>query len=312
MYNDTIKAANKIITDEDLIEIFSLMNENIIHYQKISKKEQIKNNEIPYSERTWTFKDNESKLKFNVNFYDDTVITFDNYNNFITIFNTRLHEIKHIEVIYKMSYSKKEYAGQEINYFYNSIIMYIYENKMRIELSLNSKDRTTDAIYNFIKKKILSAPEKYDNVIRKKKKINTIVGLTIGFIPALIITTLLLFVPVIRNIFAESYVLYPICCLFLAFFIGTTLGANILDNLYKNISPSKKYAGYDWKNNEKIFKDDMETYLSTSEILIGKNVDNVKNRNRIMEYYNKYKKILPFELLLLIIISIIVLFLGKN
>ncbi len=36
MYNDTIKVANKIITDEDLLEIFAQMNEKLIEYKKIN------------------------------------------------------------------------------------------------------------------------------------------------------------------------------------------------------------------------------------------------------------------------------------
>ena len=37
MYNDTIKAENKIITNEDLFEIFQLMGETLKKYQKIAK-----------------------------------------------------------------------------------------------------------------------------------------------------------------------------------------------------------------------------------------------------------------------------------
>ena len=36
MYNDTIKVANKIISYEDLFEIFSKMQEKLLHYQKIN------------------------------------------------------------------------------------------------------------------------------------------------------------------------------------------------------------------------------------------------------------------------------------
>ena len=36
MYNDTIKVANKIITYDDLFEIFTQMNEKLIYYKKIN------------------------------------------------------------------------------------------------------------------------------------------------------------------------------------------------------------------------------------------------------------------------------------
>ena len=72
----------------------------------------------------------------------------------------------------------------------------------------------------------------------------------------------------------------------------------------------KKYVGYDSTNYRSIYKDDIDKYVQTSEILIGKNVDNLKCRDKIMKYYNKYKKYIPIELGVLVFISILVLFLG--
>ena len=43
MYNDTIKVANKIITYENLNDIFSKMNEKLTYYLKISEKEEREN-----------------------------------------------------------------------------------------------------------------------------------------------------------------------------------------------------------------------------------------------------------------------------
>ena len=45
MYNDTIKVANKIITYDDLIEIFAQMNEKLIYYKKINDSEERKNSD---------------------------------------------------------------------------------------------------------------------------------------------------------------------------------------------------------------------------------------------------------------------------
>jgi len=244
MYNDTIKVANKIITDKDLFEIFSLMNEKLIKFKKISQAEEMQNRMLESSYQRWTFRDNGSGLSFDVNFYDDTNIKFDNYNNFISVFNSRLHKIKNIWARFHISYSIS--SPETRSEWYNQhIYMNIYETKLDIDVSLSSEDKKIDDVYEFIKNKVLNAQPKYDTVIKKKSSINTIVGLAIGFIPALIITTLLLLVPTIRHIFADSYVLYPICCILLAFFIGGTMGSAKLDRLYKSISPEQKYAGYD-------------------------------------------------------------------
>ncbi len=309
MYNDTIKVANKIITDKDLFEIFALMNEKLTHLKKIAQMEEMQNRMLEYNYQKWTFNDNGSGLSFDVNFTDDTNVRFDNYNNFLSIFNNRLHEIKSIWVRFHLSYSvsspyqKREWYNQHIN-------MNIYETKADIDVSLSSEDKKIDDVYELIKNKVLNAPPKYDTVIKKKSSINTVVGLAIGFIPALIITTLLLFIPTIRHIFAAGYVLYPICCLVLAFFIGGMVGSAKLDYLYKSISPEQKYAGYDSTNYKSIYKDDIDSYVQSSEILIGKNVNNLKCREDIMNYYTKYKTYIPYEIGVMILLSIITLFLG--
>lgn len=307
MYNDKIKVANKIVSYDVLYDVFSKMNEKLMSYKKISYNEEMQNKMLDYGYQKWTFKDNGSKLTFNVDFYDDTNIKFDNFNNFITIFNSRLDEIKSIWVYFSLSYSVSS-PGVRTEYYSQHINMYIYENKMDIDISISSEDRKIDDIYELIKNKISSAPVKYDDVIKSKSKITSIVDLAIGFIPALLISVILLFIPSIRYIFAASYVLYPICCLFMAFFIGGIISSSKIDNLYKSIVPDKKYVGYDSNKGKSIYKDDIDKYVETSEILIGKNADNLKCRNEIMESYNKYKKYVPYEVVIMLIMSIIVLF----
>lgn len=307
MYNDTIKVANKIITYDDLYEIFAKMQEKLIYYKKINDSEELKNKALSYSYQNWTFKDTGSKLKFEVDFYDDTKIVFDNYNNFISIFNTRLEEIKRIYVYFSLNY-EVNLEGQKNNYYNQHISMWIYEDKISIEVSLSSEDKKIDDIYEFIKNRILVAPEKYDEVIKKKRSITATVGFAIGFIPASIISILLMFVPTIRMLYSSGYVVYPILVVILSLFIGETIAFSLLDKYYKNIVPDQKYAGYDSNKGTSIYKDDIDKYVATSEILIGKNINNLENRNQIKLYKNKYKKWIPYELGILIFFSIIVLF----
>ena len=84
-----------------------------------------------------------------------------------------------------------------------------------------------------------------------------------------------------------------------------------MDRLYSTIVPEKKYAGYDTTNNRSIYKDDIDKFLETSEIIIGKNIDNIKNRKEIIELENKYSRYIPIELIVLLVLSIVVVFIGK-
>jgi hypothetical protein len=309
MYNDQLKVANKIISSEDLIEIFSAMQEKLNYYKKIYANEEMKNRIIDYQYQNWTFKDCDSKLVFTVDFYDNSSIKFDNYFSFSSVFNNRLEEIKSINLFFSLNYNIKN-ETRNYEYYNQHIGMNIYEDKMSIDVSLSSNDNKLNDIYDLIKNKILNAPLKYDDVIKNKNKIITIVGSTISFIPALIICLLLLIVPSIRVLCAGIYIVFPLCTLILTFTLGEMIGQTKIGELYENIIPEKKYVGYDSKNYNSIYKDDIDKYLSTSEILIGKNVDNLKNRKLIIKNYNKYKKYILYELGVLIITSIIVLFLG--
>lgn len=308
MYNDSIKVANKIITYDDLYDIFVKMQERLVELRKINDAEEARNRMLDYKYKTWTFKDNGSKLTFDVSFTDDTSIKFDNYNNFISVFNNRLDEITYINVYYSISYSVKDTLRDD--YCHQHINMTIRENKMSIDVSLSSNDNKINDIYELIKSKVLKAKPKYDMVIKKKSYINTVVSLAIGFIPSLIILTLLLLVPYVRGIYATLYVIYPLVSIFLAFVIGGTISSSKLDRWYKSINPEQKYAGYDASSNKRIYKDDIDSYVNSSEILIGKNANNLEYRNNILNYYNKYKKYLPYEIGVMILISVIVLFLG--
>ena len=309
MYNDTIKVANKIITDTDLLRIFEKMNEEVLENQKICRQETIENQKYEREYQHWTTKDFDGSLKCVVNFYDDTSITFDNYNNFISIFNSRLHEIKDMNIYYHYLYSIQH--GKDINYISQSINMYIYEYKLNIDVNLSSADKKMNDIYELIKDIILRAPEKYDRIVKNKNSITNKVTFALGIIPGIVICTLLCFIPTIRYIYSESYVVYPIVVILLGFALGGLIFGGKLDELYSTIIPNKKYAGYDSTNHKSIYKDDIDDFIQKGEIIIGKNIDNIKNRKEIEELEIKYSKYIPIELIIILVLSLLMILIGK-
>lgn len=308
MYNDTIKAANKIITDSDLLRIFEKMNEEILENQKICRQETLENQKYEREYQHWTTKEFEGSLKCTVNFYDDTSISFDNYNNFISIYNSRLHEIKNMYVHYRYSYWIQH--GKDSKIISQSINMNIYEYKMDIDVNLSSADKKMNDVYELIKETILRAPEKYDRIVKNKNSITNKVNFALGVIPSIIICTLLCFVPIIRYIYGASYVLYPIAVVLFGFALGGLIFGGKLDELYSTIVPNKKYAGYD-SNYKSIYKDDIDDYVQKSEIIIGKNIDNVKNRKEIEELELKYSKYIPIEIMIIFVLSLLMILIGK-
>ena len=309
MYNDTIKVANKIISDTDLLDIFQRMDEEIRKNQQICRQETMQNEKYERDYQHWTTKDFQGTFKCTFDFYDDTNITVDNYNTFITVFNNRLHEVKDMWVRYGYSYWIQN--GREQKMISQHINMTIYEYKMDIEVNLSSDDKKMDDVYQLIKEKILQAPERYDRVIKKKSSITNKIGFALGMIPSLIVCTLLVFVPIIRQIYGMTYVLFPIAVVILAFMIGNTVFGGKLDFLYSTIVPEKKYAGYDSTNHKSIYKDDIDKFVQTSEIIIGNNINNINHRKEIVELEKKYSSYIPTELIALLVLSIIMILVGK-
>lgn len=308
MYNDKIEVANKIISDKDLADIFQKMNDDLLLNQQISNQEKIQNEKYESEYQHWSCKYFDGNFKCTINFYDDTNITFDNYNNFISIFNSRISEIKDIWLRYNYSYTIQH--GKEQNNISQHIYMSIYEHKMDIDVSISSQDNKMNDVYKLIKEKINNAPVKYDRIIKDKNKITTKVSFAIGIIPSLIIITLLALIPILRQIFSYTILTYPILVLAICFIIGGTFANSKLSPYYESIVPSKKYKGYDSYSGKSVYKDDIEKFVKTSEIIIGKNINNIHNRRAIEEIEEKYSKNIPYYILAIIVLTITVDIIG--
>lgn len=80
--------------------------------------------------------------------------------------------------------------------------------------------------------------------------------------------------------------------------------------LYKSIILEQKYAGY--KDHKSVYTDDVESFISKSEVTIGKNYKNLEIRKSIQKMLDFSKKIILPELGLLVIASVIVFIISLN
>lgn len=309
MYYDTIKCENKIISSEALMEIFQTMNDTLKKYERIAEQEKMQNQMLERKYQKFTYDYTISKLSFQINFTDNTDISIDKFETFSGIFYSRISEIKNIYVRMASLYDTKE-EEQQAKSYRQYITLDISNKKMNISVELDSDDPKFDNVYNKIKEKVLTAPEKYDDVMRNKSKIVNAVTVATGMIPAIIITSIFLFIPTLNKVFLKGIVVYPLVAVFLMYMIGSIIANSKLDKYYDTISPDKKYAGYDTTNNKSIYKDDMDSYLNTSDILIGSKVNNLVYREKIREIYNKYKNSVLPMILVLAGVSVVVAIVG--
>jgi len=305
--NDSMEVSNKIITSAVLEEIFEAMNDKLESQMRISREEERKNMTLDYSYQSYRFIDGGSSFTFTVYFYDDTSIKYDNYLNFITMFRNRIDEIKSIYLKLKLDYKSRN-QGSSIEHHNQTIGMDIHDYKARMEFKFESSNPLLQDVYELIKNKIQESPVKYDDLIKNKSTITSIIALSKGFIPACILILIFFFVvPSIRPLITETYIVFPIAVIMLTFMLGNTLFSASIKELYKTISPKLEYAGYSNRSGSK-YKENIEEYTNRSEILIGKNTDNLKLRQTIQEKYDAQLKLIPYELGTLLILSIVVLF----
>ena len=309
-YSETIKAENKIITSESLKEIIDLMHERLIMYQKISDAEKKKNEFFDFYEREFSFEDDGSQLVFNINFYDNTNVSIDNYDNFVNVYETRLHEIKDFSADFKLSYSIDRPEPNKFHeHYYQYIDLFVSETKLKINVKLDSADNKLNDLYQKLKDIILSAPEKYDFIVKKRGLVSLAVTLGTGLIFGTLLGAIPLFSEVMRNLYFNTIILYPIISIILGTLIGTFISSMLLSGRYKNILPERRYAGY--RDGKSVYEDDVESYINTSEILIGSKSNNNQCRKEIKDIYEKYKSMIKYELILLGLITLLIFILSR-
>ena len=81
--------------------------------------------------------------------------------------------------------------------------------------------------------------------------------------------------------------------------------------MYDSIMPEKKYSHYDVEKGRSVYIDDLDKFKSTSDILIGRKLDVLKNRNEIKEMEEKYSKLIPYELIIVAVLSLLAVVVGK-
>ena len=289
----TGKIKNKIISVETLNDIFYMLNDKLNYYLDIYRKEEFKNRIFDSDKQFWTFKDSGSKLTFNVYFKDNSKIQFEKFENFISMFEMRLQEIETINVHLELNYwVRNDYSK---NLYSQTLNLSIREDDFEYRVNLNNNDDKLKDVFEYINKKVNAAPERYDFTIENKNKIIQSTGFAIGFI----------LIPMMRDVFNESIILFTLILISFTYFIGSLIGSSMYSDLYKNIKPKRVYTSYNERN---INKYDIDNFVNRSEVLIGKNINNDKCRKEIKEKFEKYKKFIPKEIVALIITTITTIF----
>lgn len=305
MYNEAINTNNKIISTNLIANIFSRMNEVMKLYTTRAKKEEQTYDSLPFEEQLnmkRKYNTFVSDFSFSVDFYDSTIIKIDSFEKFIGIFNSRVPEIKSIVSNFSISY-----FDDENKYHSNSIGFMVYENSFDINVAIDTANEEVVELFDYIKESISKAPAKYDFVMRNKNKICFSYTFASGCFVAIILSTILICIPPVFSVFISGgyWMLFPICCLILGYSLGFVLFSGSINDLYKSIDMEKIYDGYDPNTFESKYKSDKDSYINSSEVIIGKNVHNLSTRKKIKHLYRDKKKYIKYELIAIAVITLI-------
>lgn len=306
MFDSSLHIQNRIVTLENLESIFDKIHQEIERSLKTESEEKIANEKLANDYQEWTRKDYNGRMRFVVDFIAGNSITYENYQDFKLILNTRVFSIKRIYLYFSSSYAIQIKGGQT-EFISQHINLVITETKMDVDVEISNKDTGMDEIYRYISTIIMQAPEKYDRLIKFKDLINVKVGAAVAFIPVIVLTMGLLFFDVTRKFVLDYYWAFPLVVLLFTVAIGILIGSARTRSIYDKLIPDKKYAGYDPNKKQSVYNEDFESYSDSGEVLIGKRAGNMELRERLAKMEKKSNRALLIELGFALVASAIIL-----
>ena len=305
MFDSSLHIQNKIITRENLESIFDKMHQEMERSSEIESEEKVANEKLAYDYQEWTRKDYNGRMRFVVDFMGGNSVTYENYQDFRMIFNTRVFSIKRIYLYFSSSYTIQAKGGQT-DFISQSINLVITETKMDIDAKISNKDTGMDEIYRYISTIIMQAPEKYDRLIKFKDLINVKVGAVVAFVPVMILAIGLLVFDVTRKYVLDYFWAFPLVIIVFTVVIGMLIGSAKTGSIYDKLIPDKKYAGYDSNKRQSVYNEDFEAYSGSGEVLIGGRAGNMELREKLARMEKKSNKILLIELGITLVVSVVV------
>lgn len=307
--------SNKIITANDLQRIFDEINSCLTKAQQQFDAEATQNHYLPRDSQSWSMQFFYTTLNVSVTFSDHTERAYDNYRDFIDTFKHRPGSIKRISLLSSIHYTdSRKYdsaSGTGSHHVNARLSLFINEDSLSIRYEDTGGSHMLDSAYILIQSIISQAPGRYDRTIKSHDFINTKIGFAMTAIPIAILMALLCIVPTMRSIYAHTYVLYPLATLSIAVVVGAFIGTNRTERFYRNLLPRQHYERYDRDKHRLVYSDDISGYTEKGEVLIGKNVDNLRNRQSIQALEKKNLIVIPVCLVVTAILSIVVIIIGK-
>lgn len=294
------KIVNKILTKDDIIEIANIFikerdKKAQEHLQREEEKKiaKEKGGSIDFSYYS-------CKFRVSITFRNNQTLSRDDeYEWFFESLEENIDKVKQLEMSWYLTEKDiKEYISLSLN-------------ERNIYYNTETHDKYNSKLANTIRDKLNSLPPKLDKIIKKKSTYQTIPALAIS-IPIAVILAVGLFIlfkfKVLNPLFENNIgnILIYIAIEIVASLIGMFTLPTGNNALYRKIKLEKKYVGMtsDFKS---VYDDDLDDFSSSCEVQIGELAQLFDVRSKIQNNFNRAKKFLWVDVVL-VIASIILFF----
>ncbi|MBP3502170.1 MAG: hypothetical protein J6K42_01655 [Clostridia bacterium] len=301
---------NKIISIDTIIMISDYFENEKKHYEKLYEYDRLLNTNLRYTNLQHIYKKTYNYINYSFEFFSGEKTANDNYEWFIQKLNTiNLSTVKCISISFQTSsistQPHSEYAHKNIvNY------IYFYEDTVYVNFSNDSMEEENYKIHSDIMTILNNCPPRYDKTIKYKflrmQSLNLCIGFIFGYIALIALFILKNQIPVnIHNIiFSYNYV-PVIIFLSISSIFGNIIGQFFNNSLFKNIIPQKKYSHYSYKQHQRIFVDNVDSYIKQVETQIGMFHNSIAKRKNIEKIFKKTLPIVFIHIIVCIVICLI-------
>lgn len=311
------KIVNKQIPIRSIIDVANYLEDYKEKFDRKFQEEETRNKDKSYSEKSYEYKDGNTRLEYTVEFHNGKRLTESDYNWFIGNLNdTRI--IKEIEISLSVNYYTKS-RGSDYNDVRNNIYakvefrdcgMNLKYSDANIRIDTTNQENEAHIIYSTIMDTLENNPDRYDKTIKNRKIRIQSFTISVGIILSYILFIVLLInkskLPVETVQFFSNKNILIIGQWFVAILLGNVFSYWYMASLYNPILPETKYAGYDRNANRSRYEDDIDDYLEHSEVHFGKYWDAEERRTKIEKIYKITRIILLIQLVISTILYLII------
>lgn len=304
------KIVNKQIDVGTIIEIAKYLEEQKNEYIKYMNEDEEKNKELSYKEQVYQYKAmSQPFVQYDICFKDNKEIQQKDYDWFVQ--NLRdISKIKSIRIYFRVSYTDNT-ANKE-RWIHKSLTTTVSFHEERVNYKVDGTE-LEDEVYKqkeFILNQLQKCEDRYNKTIKNRNFRIQSFCLSIGFILSYIIYFVLngmkgdlpeIIVSLLKNKYGLIFGQW-----FVAGVVGNIFGQAIMQGLYKNLLPKKKYSHYSASSKQSVYVDDINNYTNECEVQIGNNANNGKNREKIEKIHKVTSKIVLAQVLISVIMFLVI------